>query len=444
MIKHIILIQVFIMSIIPGFIQAQEQTFSIEDCINYAWENSTNLGRANNSVEMQNAYLDQSKAARGPNLSFNGSQTFNSSNSYQSNETDGSWINSNNSNLSISLSSELSLYNGAKLKNTIAQNKTMLAASETDIQTQKELISLNVLSAYINTLLAIENVKNYEAQLKSTEKQLGLAEARKSVGIISTSDFLNIKSQLASDKATYIDAKNSLRINLVALMQLMNMPINNSFTIQEPNVDDLIENASETDASLVYNIALGLQPTIKSAALILEGAQMDIKIAKADALPQLSLGGGIGTGYSSAMENINFGEQFSNKVNPYIGLSLSVPIYQRKKVKTSIAIANIQTQNEELTLIDLKNDLRKYIEQACMDAQTASSNYTALIEQFDAENESYQLSDEMFRQGMINSVDFLSSKNNLVTAENKLTQAKYNVLLQHKIIDYYMGNTILF
>ena len=444
MIKHLILVQIIILSIIPEFLKAQEQPFSLETCINYAWENSTEISRANNSVEIQNAYLVQSKAERGPNLYFNGNQTLSSINNYQDNETEGSWTNSNSANLSISLGSEITLYNGAKLKNIIAQGKTNLAASESNIQTQKELISLNVLSSYINALLAIENVKNYEAQLKSTEKQLELAEARKSAGIISTSDFLNIKSQYASDKATFIDAKNTLRINLVALMQLMNMPINDSFSIQEPNIDALIKNVSETDASLVYNVALGLQPTIKSALLNLESTQMDIKITKADALPQLSLGGSIGTGYNSAMENNNFGEQFSNKVNPFIGLSLSVPIFQRKKVKTNVAIAKFQNQNEKLDLIDLKNDLRKYIEQACIDVQTASSNYLALQEQYDAENESYQLSDEMFTQGMINSVDFLTSKNNLVTAENKITQAKYNVLLQNKIIAYYMGKTILF
>ena len=444
MIKHLILVQIIILSIIPEFLKAQEQPFSLETCINYAWENSTEISRANNSVEIQNAYLVQSKAERGPNLYFNGNQTLSSINNYQDNETEGSWTNSNSANLSISLGSEITLYNGAKLKNIIAQGKTNLAASESNIQTQKELISLNMLTSYINALLAIENVKNYEAQLKSTEKQLELAEARKSAGIISTSDFLNIKSQYASDKATFIDAKNTLRINLVALMQLMNMPINDSFSIQEPNIDALIKNVSETDASLVYNVALGLQPTIKSALLNLESTQMDIKITKADALPQLSLGGSIGTGYNSAMENNNFGEQFSNKVNPFIGLSLSVPIFQRKKVKTNVAIAKFQNQNEKLDLIDLKNDLRKYIEQACIDVQTASSNYLALQEQYDAENESYQLSDEMFTQGMINSVDFLTSKNNLVTAENKLTQAKYNVLLQNKIIAYYMGKTILF
>jgi outer membrane protein len=443
MVKRLILIQVIIL-IIPGFLKAQEQAYTLEACINYAWENSTEISRANNSVGIQNANLEQSKAERGPNLFMNGSQTLSSSRNYESSETGGSWNQNSSSMLSVSLNSQITLYNGAKLKNTIAQNKTKLAASETDIQTQKELISLNILSAYINALLVTENVKNSESQLQSTKKQFELAAVRQSAGIISASDFLNIKSQYASDKALFVNAKNTLRINLVALMQLMNMPINDSFTIQEPNIDALVKIASESDANLIYTIALGLQPSIVSANLSLESAKMNTKIAQAGALPQLSLGGSLGSGYNSDMSGVNFGEQISNKINPSIGLSLSIPIFQRKKVKTAVKIANIQTQNEALSLIDLKNDLRKYIEQACIDSQIASSNYLALQEQYDAENESYELSDEMFTQGMINSVDFLTSKNNLVSAENQLTQAKYNVLLQNKIIDYYLGNPILF
>lgn len=444
MAKYFIFFQIIILSIIPELSKGQNQSFSLEECINYAWKNSTEVIRANNNNGIQAAYLVQSKAARGANLYLKGNQTLSSTNSYQDNGTNADWSNSNDANLSISLSSEIILYNGAKLKNTITQSQTNLAASVSDIQTQKELISLNVLTSYINTLLATENVDNYQAQLQSTEKQLEMAKVRRSAGIISISDFLNIKSQYASDKASLVDSKNSLRTRLVDLMQLMNMPINNSFNIQKPDIDPLLKSNSETDANLIYKIALGLQPSIESAKLNVESARMDIKIAKADALPQLSLGGSIGTGYTTAMDNINFGEQFSNKITPSIGLTLSIPIFQRKKVKTNVAIANIQTQNEELALIDLKNDLRKYIEQACIDAQTASSNYLALQEQYEAQNESYQLSDEMFTQGMLNSIDFLTSKNNLVTAEKKLTQAKYNVLLQHKIIDYYMGDTILF
>jgi len=71
-----------------------------------------------------------------------------------------------------------------------------------------------------------------------------------------------------------------------------------------------------------------------------------------------------------------------------------------------------------------QNNLRKYIEQACTDLQTAQSTYAALQEQLGAEQDSYDVADEMFSQGMVNSVDFLLSKNNMTKAEISYTQAK--------------------
>jgi outer membrane protein len=424
----------------PSISGAQEKPFSLQDCIIYALVNSTDIGRAKNSVEIENAYLEQSKAARLPNLQLGASQQLSSAGSY--NTTNNEWSRNSNATLSVSLNSQVSLYNGAKIKNTISQSQINLEAAELNIQTEQELIGLNILSAYINVLLAKDNVQNSQLQLEAIQKQLTYAEARKEAGSISLSDLLIIKSQQASDKTSLIESESNLRIALVSLMQLMNMPVSNKFDIQQPDIDKLIGDTIETNPAMVYEIALGIQPNIKTAKLNVESAETGISIAKADAMPKLTLNGAMNTGYGSNINGVDFGEQFSNSVNPYVGLSLSVPIFQQKQTKTQVKLAQIQVSNSELELIDIENDLRKYIEQACTDAQTAQSNYQALQEQLDAENESYQVADEMYNQGMINSVDFLLSKNNLIVAKNKFTQAKYNLILQNKIVEYYLVNTI--
>jgi outer membrane protein len=440
--KQILLIIIITIATIgfPQIAEAQEKSFSLNDCINYALENSTDIGRAKNSVESQNAYLEESKAARLPNLQLSADQQLSSTGSYST--TNSEWSREGNTTLSVSLNSQVTLYNGAKIKNTIRQDQINLEYAELNIQTEQELIGLNILTAYINVLLAKDNVKNSQLQLDITSKQLLYAEARKDAGSISLSDLLIIKSQLASDKTSLIESESDLRISLVSLMQLMNMPVSSDFDIQQPNIDELIGNTIETDPVMVYEIALGIQPSIKTATLNVESNETGISIAKADALPKLTLNGGMDTGYGSSIDGVNFGEQFSNKVNPYVGLSLSVPIFQQKQTKTLVKLAQIQVNNSELELIDMKNDLRKYIEQACTDAQTAQSNYQALQEQLDAENESYQVANEMFTQGMMNSVDYLLSKNNLIVAENEFTQARYNLILQNKIVEYYLGNKI--
>jgi outer membrane protein len=424
----------------PLILGAQQQPFSLDDCISYALANSTDIGRAKNNVESQNTYLEQSKAAGLPNLQLDANQQFSSVGDY--NSTNSEWGRNSNTMLSTSLNSQVTLYNGAKIKNTIRQSQINLEAAELNIQTEQELIGLNILSAYINVLLAKDNVKNSQLQLESSQKQLEYTTARKEAGAISLSAFLNIKSQAASDKTSLIEAENTLRIALVSLMQLMNMPVSQDFDIQQPDVEKLIGNTIETNPLTVYELALGIQPNIKTAKLNIESAETGISIAKADALPKLTLNGGIASGRGSNISGVDFGEQFTNSVNPSLGLSLSVPIFQRKQTKTQVKLAQIEANNSELALWDMKNNLRKYIEQACTDAQTAQSNYQALREQLEAENESYQVANEMFTQGMINSVDFLISKNNLIVAENKFTQAKYNFILQNKIVEYYLGNPI--
>ncbi len=418
---------------------AETNSLSLEECIQYAWENSTDIVRADNSVESKQSIYKQSKAALLPNLTFNISQ----SQSYAQNYDDVSteWVSDNNSTTGFNLSSSMTLYNGAKLLNSIRQKKTELSASEFEITTEKELLSLQVLTAYINVLLAEEQIENYENQLKTMEKQVEYAEAKKSSGVISNVDYLNIKSQLAADKASLISAKSQLRVNQVSLMQMMNMPIQDTLNIVSPEMNNLLR-SSELSSEEIFNAALDIRPEIKTAELNLKSSELNLKIAKADYLPSLKLSGNLSTSYYNDLADLGFQEQFENQKKASLALSLSIPIFQNKQVSNQVKQAKISARNSELDLLDIKNDLRKNIEQAYTDASVAEMNYKASIEQLSAEQESYLLAEEMYSQGLINSVDYLSSKDNFMNAEGSLTQVKYNLILKNKIIDYYLGKPI--
>jgi outer membrane protein len=83
--------------------------------------------------------------------------------------------------------------------------------------------------------------------------------------------------------------------------------------------------------------------------------------------------------------------------------------------------------------------LRKNIEQVCLDVRSARIEYEASIEKYQATRESSALSDEKFKQGIINSVDYLVTKTNMIVAESQLLQSKYNLIFSYKILDFYMG-----
>ena len=102
-------------------------------------------------------------------------------------------------------------------------------------------------------------------------------------------------------------------------------------------------------------------------------------------------------------------------------------------------MAKIAVSNAELDELNTKNTLRKEIEQACADVDKAKSEYAASQEQMQSTKESYDVTDEKYKVGLLNSVDFLVQKTNLITAESKLLQSKFSLIFGYKVLDFYKG-----
>lgn len=418
--------------------KAQSKAWTLEECINYALGKNVQVKKADLSTDRNQLSSDQSQANRLPSMNASVRENFNWYKGFDS--TTGSYGSSSGANsTNYSLNSSVSLFNGLKLTNKIRQAELDLQSSRFYSESVKESVGLNILNAYLQVLYAYESVSNAEKQIVSTTEQLDLAKERMDLGVISMSDYLQIKSELATEKSTLASAQSQLSMGKVTLMQLMELPVDPNFAVSSPNLDSLLIESAQPDAQEIYNLALGIKPQIKNAELNKESAQLDVKIAQADALPSLSMDAGLSTGYSSLTKNSGYTSQLQDKVNPSVGLSLSIPIFQKKQVKTNVALANISVSDAELDEINTKNELRKNIEQACADVVSAKSQYIASQEQNQSTQESYDVTTEKYKQGLLNSVDFLVQKTNLITSESKLLQSKFNVVFSYKVLDFYKG-----
>lgn len=417
---------------------AQGKSWTLEECINYALSKNIQVQKAGLSNERNLLYSDQALANRLPSVNASVRQNFNWYKGFDS-STGGYGSSSGSNSTNYSVNSSISLFNGEKLATKIKQAELDVQSGRLYSETVKESVGLNILNAYLQVLYAFESVTNAEKQIESTTEQLALAKERMDLGVISMSDYLQIKSELATEKSTLASAQSQLSIGKVTLMQLMELPVDLNFTISSPNLDSLLISSTQPDALEIYNLALGIKPQIKNAELTKESTLLDVKIAKADALPNLSMDAGLSSGYSSLTKNAGYASQLKDKVNPSVGLSLSIPIFQKKQIKTNVALANISVSDAELDEINTKNQLRKEIEQACQDVVSAKSQYTASLEQKLSAQESYDVVTEKYRLGLLNSVDFLVQKTNLITSESKLLQSKFNVIFSYKVLDFYKG-----
>lgn len=439
--KKTIVFIIVIMFAYPAYSNEKNNTFTLQQCIEYAQKHNTVINRADNAIKSTQSSLAQSKTALLPDLGITVSPNASYPTSYSSNDGTGQSGGSSNANVTAMLSSTIRLYEGGRLRNTIQQNNYALSANIAAKQTQEELLEIELLSSYINVLLAKEQVKNSIVQLQSTQKQLEYAEVRNTVGVISKADYLNIKSQVSADKVDSVEVQHTLHLNLITLMQKMNMPVDYQFDIAEPDIETLLDSNGTTDAEYIYNQALENRPEIKTAEFNLESSIVGVEIAKAASKPSLSLSTGVRA--SADYDRVNSLDNAGAKsLSPSISLSLSIPMYQRGTVVNQTMQARIAADNSQYDLDDIKNDLRKIIEQTCSDLLGAYARYTAMHEQYLSEQESYRIAEEMFGQGLTNSVNYLTSKNNLATVVGDLTQTKYVLVLHKKQIDYYLGNPI--
>lgn len=433
--KRTVLILILTLLPAPALLKGQEvKPWTLEECIEYALTQNIQVRKSILSNDRLQYYADQSKAQRFPSVNASVNQNFNWS---KSTATGASGLTgSNGSNYSVN--SGVTIYNGSRISNSIKQAELDIEGGKLSLETTKESISLNILNAFLQVLYAEEQVKNTAKQIESTNEQLNLAQERLSLKIISQADYAQVKSQLASEKLTMANAESQLSIAKVNLMQLMELAVTSDFNIAHPNLGENINQNRIANVKSVYETSLSIKPQIKYAAINKDIAAIDEKIARAGYYPVLSASGGISSAFTSQTADHYF-DQINNGIHPSVGLSLSIPIYQKKQVKTNIAVAKIGYEDAVLTETDTKNQLRKNIEQACLDVTSAQIEYEASLEKFQATQEASSLSDEKFKQGIINSVDYLVSKTNLIVSESQLLQSKYNLIFSYKVLDFFTG-----
>lgn len=420
--------------LLGGPMAAQTQNWTLKACIDYALEKNITVQKAQLGIEKSERYVDQSQASRLPSLGASARQNL----SWEKQATAYDTYQNNHS-TSLSVSSSMNLYNGGKINAQIEQTKLQLASSVLSTETVKESVSLSVAQLYLQVLYAKEQVQVAKEQLAATEKQLVLAEERLKLGDASKSDYLQIKSAVAADRLSLANAESTLAMAKVDLMQMMELPVSDNFEVDGPTWADDVDKQLAPNVQTAYAEALAAKPEVKNAALNTRSAQLDQTIAKAGYYPTLSLDGSVGTSYSGNISGYSFSEQLNNHFSPALGLTLSVPIFQKKQTKTSVAIAKLSVTEAQLSEIDTRNQLRKEVEQACLDVTTGQVKYRAGLDQFQSNEEAYQVAAEKYKLGMMNAVDLLFQKNSLTSAQSQLLQNKYNLLFAYKILDFYRG-----
>jgi outer membrane protein len=363
-------------------------------------------------------------------------------------------VNSNSQSLTTNLNASLTLINGFQKVNTIYRNKAEQEASKFDKENTVNNTVLQLTNYFLQILLNKELLKTTEKQVDISDAQLTRAKTQAKSGTLAESGLYEFEAQLASDKASMIQAKNNVAIALLQLKLALQLSDSVDFDIESPSVaENMAVNFETLDASDIYRTAVYNQPSIKSAQAKVASAIFTRKVALGSLSPTISANFSMSDNYFNkatrvvsvvpyVTEPVGFNDQFKNNFSKVVGFNLSLPILAGWSRMNNIANAKIQQQIRTFELDNQKNRLRQDIQQAYNNAKAAQESYVANDKSAAAARKSFDVYQKRFDVGLANTFELQQARTNLLRAESQLIQAKYTYVLDLKILDFYQGKPI--
>lgn len=416
----------------------KKELWTLDKCINYAWENNLQIQKQKLSIEQSSNDLKQSKLNYIPSLgaSIGHNMSWGKSVDLKDLQVTTQFM----QNTSANINTSIALLDGLSKINTVKSNKAAVNISIQEVESLKNDISINITKAYLQILLSKEILQTNKNNFNSISEQRNRTAILVDAGNQAYSSLLEIESQLASERVELVRSKNKLKADILALLQLLNLPYNSEFGIMEPT--EIIDYSSlpKENIDSIFNIASAL-PKIKAKSLQLEQNKLQLLIAKGSAYPSIHFSAGYGTYYSNTGESSFFSQLEGNR-NPSIGFSLNIPIFNNWRTNTQIRNARIGVKKSELDLKDTKYDLYKEIQSVLLDAESIFEQMLASKVNLHSIEESFKYVEEKFNVGALNSTDYTVSKTNLLKAQSEYYKAKYQFIFQLKIIDFYKGKPL--
>lgn len=446
--------------------------WTLSRCLEYAAENNLTIKQQKLNVALSSENLLQNSLSLLPSVNATGGQNYNFGRSvdpltYQF-ETERIV------NTSLGLTANFTLFSGFQRLNSIAQSNYQLKADKSSIEKTKNDVALSVVTYYLQILYNRDLVSNSETQVNLSKQQVAKAEKNLEVGNITKGDLFEIKAQLARDEYTLTNAQNQLDISKLNLIQLLDLDPSKPFDIEKPEI--VLPEASTYQADEVYAAALNSQPDIKVADFRLRAAEKGLHVAYGGLSPRISLTGGANTGYSSGRTTVTgykplvyasgitktthdtvlsgtaipiteltpFKTQLDQNLSYYVGLNVTIPLFNGWQTQAGIRRAKISYQNADLSSKITKTSLHKTINQSTADLSAARKKLDAAQNSYESLTEAFKYSQQKFDVGQINSVDYNIAKNNLARAQTDYLQAKYDLIFKSKILDFYSGKSLSF
>ena len=459
-----------LLSLTTLVLTAQTKAYTLEECVLMALDKNISIKQS--ELDIENAEIDKADAIGSflPRVNAQSQHIWN--NGLSQNITNGLIENLTTQFSSFGGNIGVTLFNGKQNINQLSRANLNLIARQYQLDDMKDDISLFVANAYLQVMFNRELAQVQRFQLEITKEDLERTKVRIEAGVLTQADIFDIEANLASQEQALVQAENNYRLSLISLAQLLLITDYENFQISDEDFEIPFSDILSQKPKEIYEKALTIRNDIKLGVANIEVAKKDIEIAKGALMPSLTafynyntrisysdrfvetgnlietpIGFVKGTGESvvtqfserTIAEPLSFGTQFGQNDGHSYGVSLNIPIFNGSSVRNNIKRRKLNLKRIENQFEQTKLDLENTVNQAYLNTQGAVKFFEAAEKTLKARQEAFQIAQNRFEVGVMNSFDFIQAKQRYQISASDIVRAKFDYIFKLKVLEFYFG-----
>ena len=419
------------------------EPWTVERCMQYAADHS-------HAVRQQRFALDNSRAAKTqaigaflPNVygSVSGQMNFGRAIDPETNTyTDVSTLYNG-----YGLQASLIVFDGLQRYNELRMAKVNVAMGRSGVRVEKDDVALKVYKAYMDLVYCLGAIDQTTKKRDESRALLHQTEVMAEVGQKSDADVAQMRATLAADEYELTHMQSQTTKAQLALKQLMNFPADSTLNVVQPTFNHEAEQTIEESPSQISEYAAMANPRIVKAQQAVEAARFSLRAARGALLPTLSLSGGVSTSFYRNLDkggHASFSQQFKNNAGEFIGLSLTIPIFNQLSTSSTIRRRKIALDQARENLEYEQSELHRVIIEAASDVENSTKEVAKMLEQVEADSLAAHLTTRKYEEGLASSIDVKTAAVTLLQSRVKLLQSQLTMAYNKKLLAYYKGEKL--
>lgn len=414
---------------------------SLEQAVNIALKNNPTVHAATAYANAAQHAIDVAKAGYLPNLNF--SEGFTRGNNpvyvFGTLLTQRQFTASNFAlpflnvpppidNFRTQFSASMPLYDFGRTSGRVKGARIQAKGLQENADRTQQSVVFDVVHAYLNGLLAREQVQVTKSAVKMAQADLARARAREQQGLAVASDVLSAQTQLAQAKENLIQAQNSVAISQAALNVAMGVPEDAS-TQTEGKLAAVKVNVG--NLASMQQQALKQRPDYREAQLQAKNAHNSVSLARKAYMPRVDIMG------SWEKDNQTFATRGGN--NWVAGATLTFNIFDGGARRAHVAESRAYEQRAQAMLSRMGSAVRLQVREAYLNLNAARQRVEVSRDSANQAEESLRILRNRYDAGLATIMDVLRAETMRTSAQNNHLSAVYDYRLAFAALELATG-----